>query len=110
MNPLLWRRIRRNLLWIALLLFVWLTCSGQAQAGALSERLAKFSNWQTKPPVATAAGDLIYPDWMVATWQMTTTLVDMAAPLAPTVVTPGFDGNRQFLPQPVTTLKPELGR
>jgi hypothetical protein len=32
---------------------------------------------------------------------MSSTLVEMVAPLAPDVTTPGFEGNRQFLNQPV---------
>jgi hypothetical protein len=45
---------------------------------------------------------LVYPDWFAGTWQMTSTLVEMIAPLAPEIVTPGFEGNRQFLQQPIT--------
>ncbi|MGK7891143.1 MAG: DUF6816 family protein [Leptolyngbyaceae cyanobacterium] len=112
MIPLAWKRWFRNLFWIGLLVTVWLLCSGQAvaeplsnhpsYAGALSDRLSTFPNWQTKPPVQPAEGDLIYPDWFEGTWEMTSTLVDLVAPLAPEVVTPGFEGNRQFLQQPVT--------
>ncbi|NEQ98426.1 MAG: hypothetical protein F6K30_17185 [Cyanothece sp. SIO2G6] len=72
--------------------------------GILSDRLNAFPHWQNKPPVQQAEGDLIYPDWFEGTWQMTSTLVEMVAPLAPEVVTPGFEGNRQFLQQPITNL------
>ncbi|MEM8804498.1 MAG: DUF6816 family protein [Cyanobacteria bacterium P01_G01_bin.38] len=102
MPPLLWKRLRRNLFWIALLVTVWLMCSGQASAGPLSNRVAAFPDWHSKPPVQPSEGDLIYPDWMAGTWQMTSTLVDMVAPLSPELVTPGFEGNRQFLNQPIT--------
>ena len=70
--------------------------------GQLSERVASFPNWTTKPPVKVSEGDLVYPEWFEGTWDMTSTLVDMVAPLAPDVVTPGFEGNRQFLDQPIT--------
>ena len=93
--------IKKRLFWIALLFFVWLFCSGQARSGALAERLGNFPNWTDKPPVQTAVGDLVYPTWMSGAWSMTTTLVDMAAPLAPDIMTPGFEGNRQFLNRPV---------
>lgn len=43
----------------------------------------------------------MYPDWFAGDWMVTTTLVDMVAPLAPEVVTPGFEGNRRFLNQPI---------
>ena len=93
--------IKKRLFWITLLFLVWLLCSGQARAGALTERLDNFPNWTGKPPVQTAVGDLAYPAWMEGDWSMTTTLVDMAAPLAPEIMTPGFENNRQFLNQPV---------
>lgn len=76
-------------------------CSAQAVAGTLTERQQAFPNWQNKPSVAVSEGDLAYPQWMLGTWRMDSTLVDMVAPLAPEIVTPGFEGNRQFLGKPV---------
>lgn len=102
MSRRLRKRLRRNWLWLALLLLVWLFCSGEAQAGALADRLQQFPDWSDKPPTQAVQGELVYPGWMQGTWKMTTTLVDMAAPLAPELQTPGFDGNRQWLNQPVT--------
>lgn len=75
-----------------------------ARAGQLANRLSQFPNWESKPPVSPAKGDLIYPPWMAGTWQVTSTLVDLAAPLAPKVVTPGFESNRQNLHRPVIFL------
>lgn len=86
-------------LWLVLVFLLW---SGVATAAPLSERLASFPNWENKPIVQVAQGDLVYPDWMVGTWNVTSTLVDMVAPLAPDIVTPGFEGNRQYLDRPVT--------
>lgn len=104
MDPLL-RLIRRRLFWLSLLLLVWLLCSGQAQAGGqagkLSDRLQAYPHWTDRPPVQTAIGDLAYPDWMAGTWTLASTLVDAAAPLAPTITTPGFEGNQALLNQPV---------
>ncbi|WP_017301113.1 DUF6816 family protein [Nodosilinea nodulosa] len=94
--------LRRRAFWLALLLTVWLLCSGQAQAGPLAARLANFPAWDSKPTLAAAQGDLSYPDWLRGEWQLTSTLVDMAAPLAPDLVTPGFEGNRDQLGKPVT--------
>lgn len=94
--------LRRRTFWLALLLTVWLLCSGQAQAGPIADRLAAFPDWDSKPALAAAQGDLVYPDWLRGDWQLTSTLVDLAAPLAPGLVTPGFEGNRQQLDKPVT--------
>ncbi|MEL6605178.1 MAG: DUF6816 family protein [Cyanobacteria bacterium J06614_10] len=103
-KQLLLKRIRRNLIWLALLAFVWLTCSAQAQAETLTERQQAFPNWQSKPAVKVSEGDLVYPKWMAGTWRMSSTLVDMVAPLAPDIVTPGFEGNRQFLHKAVPAI------
>ncbi|HEY9665522.1 MAG TPA: hypothetical protein V6C91_01895 [Coleofasciculaceae cyanobacterium] len=86
---------------LVLVLLFW---GGEAQAGALADRIVQFPNWENKPPVTVAEGDLIYPDWMAGTWKVTSTLVEQVAPLAPDVVTPGFESNRRYLNQPVSFL------
>lgn len=86
------------ILWTTLL---WLLNSAPVSAGALAERLAAFPQWNDKPPVEAAQGDLVYPSWLAGSWNMSSTLVEMVAPLAPDVMTPGFEGNRQFLNKPV---------
>lgn len=91
-----------RLFWLFCLLFIWLFCSGAANAGPLAERLSQFPNWVDKPPVQAAEGDLAYPNWFKGTWEVTTTLVDLVAPLSPEVTTPGFESNRQYVNQPVT--------
>lgn len=88
-------------LWLVLVLLLW---GGEAQAGQLADRLAQFPHWESKPPVTAAQGDLVYPDWMEGTWNVTSTLVEQVAPLAPEVVTPGFESNRRYLNQPVSFL------
>jgi hypothetical protein len=84
---------------MVLVLLFW---GGEAEAGQLADRLAQFPHWESKPPVTVAEGDLVYPDWMEGTWDVTSTLVDLVAPLAPEVVTPGFESNRRYLNQPVS--------
>jgi hypothetical protein len=94
--------VRRRLFWLTLLLTVWLLCSGQAQAGPIADRLAAFPHWGNKPSLPVAQGDLVYPDWLRGDWQLTSTLVDLVAPLAPDFVTPGFEGNLDQLGVPVS--------
>lgn len=94
-------RWKWRLVWFGLLVLLWLFCSGTALAGTLSDRLSHFPDWQGKPPVQVSRGDLVYPAWFAGKWTVTTTLVDMVAPLAPELVTPGFESNRQFLNQPI---------
>lgn len=94
--------LKISILLILSLVFLW---GGEnAQATPLAERLTQFPQWENKPPVSIAQGDLIYPDWMAGTWEVTSRLMDLAAPLAPDIVTPGFENNRQYLQQPVTFL------
>jgi len=85
--------------WCLVLVFVF--WGGAAQAGQLKSHLESFPNWQ-KLTVPSAQGDLIYPNWMAGTWNVTSTLVDVAAPLAPNLVTPGFESNRRSLNVPVS--------
>lgn len=78
----------------------------EVKAGELTNRVAQFPNWNGKPPVQAVKGteDLVYPDWMAGTWKVTSTMVDLVAPLAPNIVTPGFENNRRYLNQPITFL------
>jgi len=103
-KQLLWSRVRQNVIWLGLLILVWLTCSAGAAAESLRDRQQAFPNWDNKPPVQVSEGDLAYPAWMAGTWRMNSTLIDMVAPLAPEVVTPGFEGNRQFLGKPIPAI------
>lgn len=73
-----------------------------ARAGSLQVRLQQFPHWRSPPTLQPAQGNLYYPDWMVGQWQVTSTLVDLAAPLAPEVVTPGYEVNQRSLGQPIT--------
>lgn len=93
-----------RVIWGFCLILTLLLVSSEAQAGQLANRLAEFPHWESKPPVASATGDLVYPDWMAGTWKVTSTLVEQVAPLAPEIVTPGFEGNRSYLNQPISFL------
>jgi hypothetical protein len=90
-----------KIFWSLCFIIIGLFWVDPAQASPLVDRVAAFPNWQNKPPVQVAEGDLVYPQWLAGTWQVTSTLVDLVAPLAPDVVTPGFESNRQYLNQPI---------
>ncbi len=90
-----------KVIWGFCLVLAVLLWGGAARAGVLVDRISSFPNWDRKPPIAVAKGDLVYPDWMGGSWNVASTLVDLAAPLAPNIVTPGFESNRQYLQQPV---------
>lgn len=77
---------------------------GEAKAGELAGRLADFGHWQKLTSVKPAQGDLIYPNWMKGTWKVKSTLVDLVAPLAPDIISPGFENNRKQLYQPISFL------
>lgn len=70
-------------------------------AGMLSDRISEFPEWRGKPALGAARGDLIYPQWMAGEWRVTSILVEARAPLAPELVTPGFEGNLGSINQPV---------
>jgi len=89
---------------ILFLLALIIGCSNHLQlsiAGNLSDRLTNYPRWMTKPVVSFASGDLVYPDWMVGNWTVTSTLIDLTAPLAPQIITPGFESNRRYLEQSI---------
>jgi len=67
----------------------------------LRDRVAAFPDWRGKPALSDPREDLAYPDWMAGTWHVTSTLTEMAAPLAPEIVTPGYAGNRKYLDAPL---------
>ena len=95
------QQMKFKILILICLFFVLFLSGNSAIAGQLSERVAEFPNWDSKPILKEAEGDLIYPQWMAGEWQVTSTLVEMVAP-NPEVVTPGFEQNRQYLNQPLT--------
>ncbi|ERN42786.1 hypothetical protein KR51_00005010 [Rubidibacter lacunae KORDI 51-2] len=69
---------------------------------SLSDRVAAFPDWTSKPSVESSAGsDLYYPGWMEGTWTATSTLMEAIAPLAPEIVSPGFEGNHHYLHRPM---------
>ena len=92
-----------KLIWILCLIFLSVFCgdNGNANAGELNQRLNNFPEWEKLTSVQPAVGDLIYPQWMKGEWEVKSTLIDLVAPLAPDIVTPGFESNRQYLNQPV---------
>jgi hypothetical protein len=84
------------------LIFLFLLPGSEAAAGELNQRLRNFPQWERITSVRSPEGDLIYPDWMAGNWLLKSTLIDLAAPLAPDIITPGFEGNRRQLNQPVS--------
>lgn len=89
--------------WIVLILIFLLEFwNGETTfAGELANRLEQYPQWENKPSLKIAREDLIYPDWMEGTWEVTSTLIDLVAPLAPEIVTPGFEGNYRYLNRPI---------
>ncbi len=83
------------------LIIIILLWTNDVAAETLADRIANFPNWENKPSISAAKTDLIYPDWMAGNWNVKSTLIDMVAPLAPEIVTPGFENNRQYLDKPV---------
>ncbi|MDJ0731917.1 MAG: hypothetical protein QNJ33_18200 [Crocosphaera sp.] len=77
-----------------LLLFA---CPQSIQAGEIADRLAAYPHWNGKPNISQPDNDLIYPQWMSGTWTATSILREQIAPLAPEIVTPGFEKNKKYL-------------
>ncbi len=70
-----------------------------SQAGEISDRLDNYPNWNGKLNISQTNTDLIYPKWMGGTWTATSILREQIAPLAPEIITPGFEKNKKYLNQ-----------
>ncbi len=80
---------------------IYLFISPSALAGALRDRIDRFPNWNGAVQVTKHEGELSYPEWFQGQWLATSTLIEQVAPLAPDVVTPGFESNRKYINQPI---------
>jgi hypothetical protein len=89
--------ISQHLSKIILVCLILFSFSSTAIAVSLADRLEQFPQWTNKPSLKLAKGDLEYPEWMAGTWNVTSILTEQIAPLAPDIVTPGFEDNQQYL-------------
>lgn len=71
-----------------------------AEAASLTDRLNAYPDWHSKPELDPNFEEVAYPAWMSGTWTCESTLIDMVAPVLK-VKTPGFEGNRKYLNEPV---------
>ena len=82
---------------ILLALIVLFSLATIAAASPIQERMQQFPQWTNKPPVQLAKRDLEYPEWMAGTWDVESTLIEKIAPLAPKIVSPGFEDNDNYI-------------
>jgi hypothetical protein len=80
---------------------LYLSIAHNATAATLSDRIAKYPIWDTPAPIMQREGELTYPEWFKGRWIATSTLLEQVAPLAPEIVTPGFESNRQYINKPI---------
>lgn len=76
--------------------------SSLALAESVTERFSSYPDWHHKPFLEEHEGDIYYPEWLQGTWNVNSILTEQIAPLAPNLVTPGFESNRRYLQQPIT--------
>ncbi|MGL5792825.1 MAG: DUF6816 family protein [Waterburya sp.] len=81
---------------------IFFSFNTSAIAATLENRILQFPQWDSKPEVQRAVGDLEYPEWMTGTWNVQSTLVEQIAPQAPDIVTPGFADNEKYLNQAIS--------
>ena len=93
--------IKRYLFSLILSCLILLSYTSTAVAASIQERIEQFPQWTNKPTIKLAKGDLEYPEWMTGTWNVTSILTEQIAPLAPDIVTPGFEDNQDYLNQAI---------
>ena len=80
---------------ILILILVW-SRTNPVQAAEYN-----LPSWYHQPIVEDAKGDLSYPNWMAGTWQVSNILEEQVAPLAPDIVSPGFEDNQKYIGEPI---------
>jgi hypothetical protein len=90
----------RILAWIGAIA-IWCSGSQVAIASSLSDRIDRYPEWDNQVSVSRHEGELTYPEWFRGRWIATSTLLEQIAPLAPEIVTPGCENNRQYIDQPI---------
>lgn len=91
------RNTSKTLVCLCLVIAIFFSHTTNSLSGTLTERLQQFPAWESKPALGLDDRDLVYPDWMAGSWEITSTLIDLVSPLAPEIVTPGFAGNKRYL-------------
>lgn len=86
---------------LAIAIALWLAVTQSTLAGVLSARIDRYPQWDAQPQLSQHEGELTYPEWFRGRWRATSTLLDQSAPLAPEIVTPGFESNRQYIDKPI---------
>jgi hypothetical protein len=92
--PLTIKRKLWNILLVCSMLFSF---TSTAVAGTIQDRIQQFPQWESKPSIQLAKQDLEYPKWMAGTWNVESTLIEKIAPLAPDIISPGFEDNNDYL-------------
>ncbi|MDJ0596953.1 MAG: hypothetical protein QNJ72_44510 [Pleurocapsa sp. MO_226.B13] len=90
-------KIEQQIIAIFLVFLFLFSFTATAVAATIQERIQQFPQWDSKPLVKPAKGDLEYPEWMAGTWNVESTLVEKIAPLAPDIVSPGFEDNDNYI-------------
>ncbi|HAC62089.1 MAG TPA: hypothetical protein DCF68_00780 [Cyanothece sp. UBA12306] len=93
--------MKRIIITINLIITIVMANPVLVHAGEISDRLNQYPEWSFPSNVKQTSQDLLYPNWMSGTWDVTSILVDQVAPFAPEIVTPGFESNKSYLHQPI---------
>ena len=89
--------INWEILGILLVFLIFFSFPPIAVAATIKARIEQYPQWNSKPSVQLAKGDLEYPEWMEGTWNVESVLIDKVAPLAPDIVSPGFEDNNDYI-------------
>jgi hypothetical protein len=85
--------------WVLLLVLSSFCWTPEAMAATLEQRIKAFPTWSVATGLRST-GELTYPQWFAGEWTATSILREQVAPLAPAIVTPGFERNRASIDRP----------
>lgn len=89
--------LSKNLIFIITIFCYFFLIIYPVNAQSLETRIQEYPHWNYQLSLAKPEKELIFPSWFEGEWNVTSTLREQIAPLAPKFKTPGFDENQIYL-------------
>ncbi len=91
------KMLKEIILFLIVNIFIFPLIPFPATAGILQDRINQYPHWESQILFLNREEDLYFPEWFEGEWEVTSILREQIAPLAPRLVTPGFESNKKYL-------------